>query len=88
MSKGTFLFNPYTGKPRHPLDIKSDPTGILIVETTENLKPYKPLHQELTSEQVEAAAMQSGFKCIQSCCDVPQKFCSTDVWQGELRAFS
>ena len=30
--RGTLLFNPYTGKPRHPADIKSDPHGILMVE--------------------------------------------------------
>jgi hypothetical protein len=28
----TMLFNPYTGKPRHPSDIRSDPQGLLIVE--------------------------------------------------------
>lgn len=28
----TVLFNPFTGKPRHPSDIKSDPKGVLIVE--------------------------------------------------------
>lgn len=28
----TMLFNPYTGTPRHPGDIKSDPQGLLIVE--------------------------------------------------------
>ena len=28
----TMLFNPYTGTPRHPSDIKSDPQGLLIVE--------------------------------------------------------
>lgn len=26
------MFNPYTGKPRHPLDIQSDPGGLLILE--------------------------------------------------------
>lgn len=41
----------------------------------------------LMAEQVEQAAEQSGFKRIHSCCDVPQKFCNSDVWQGELRAF-
>lgn len=30
--RGTLLFNPYTGKPRHPSDIASDPHGILMVE--------------------------------------------------------
>ena len=28
----TMLFNPYTGKPRHPSDIASDPKGTLIAE--------------------------------------------------------
>lgn len=28
----TMLFNPYTGKPRHPSDISSDPKGTLIAE--------------------------------------------------------
>jgi hypothetical protein len=28
----TVLFNPYTGAPRHPSDIQSDPEGILIME--------------------------------------------------------
>jgi hypothetical protein len=26
----TVLFNPFTGKPRHPSDIASDPGGVLI----------------------------------------------------------
>lgn len=30
--RSTLLFNPYTGKPRHPSDISSDPNGILMVE--------------------------------------------------------
>ena len=30
--KKTLLFCPYTGKPRHPSDIASDPEGLLIVE--------------------------------------------------------
>lgn len=28
----TMLFNPYTGKPRDPLDISSDPEGVMVVE--------------------------------------------------------
>lgn len=28
----TFLFNPYTGTPRHPSDITIDPDGMLIME--------------------------------------------------------
>lgn len=29
--KATVLYNPYTGLPRHPQDIETDPSGILIV---------------------------------------------------------
>lgn len=28
----TVMFNPYTGTPRHPSDIASDPEGLLILE--------------------------------------------------------
>lgn len=34
----TMLFNPYTGKPRDPRDIQSDPEGILMLD------PDEPLH--------------------------------------------
>lgn len=37
MSK-VFLFNPYTGTPRHPSDIASDPEGLLIVDDGEPLR--------------------------------------------------
>ena len=30
--KKTVMFNPFTGNPRHPSDIASDPEGVLIVE--------------------------------------------------------
>lgn len=46
----TMLFNPYTGTPRHPDDIKSDPQGLLIVE------PDAPMAAaELASELAEIA---------------------------------
>lgn len=35
----TMLFNPYTGTPRHPSDIRSDPTGALIKEPDEPMRP-------------------------------------------------
>lgn len=31
----TMLFNPYSGKPRHPLDIASDPAGVLMLDPDE-----------------------------------------------------
>ena len=38
--RGVLAFCPYTGKPRHPSDIASDPHGILI------LVPDQPLRAE------------------------------------------
>lgn len=34
----TMLFNPYTGRPRDPRDIASDPAGVLMVDPDEPLK--------------------------------------------------
>jgi len=30
--RGVLMFNPYTGTPRHPSDIASDPHGILLID--------------------------------------------------------
>ena len=38
MSIGTMLFNPFTGKPRDPRDIASDPKGILVWDGEEPLR--------------------------------------------------
>lgn len=42
MSIGVMLFNPFTGKPRHPSDIESDPKKILVWDGEEPLKAYTP----------------------------------------------
>ena len=44
MSTGTMLFNPFTGKPRDPSDIKSDPEGFLIWDGEQRLRaaPIEP----------------------------------------------
>lgn len=42
MSIGVMLFNPFTGKPRHPDDIASDPRGILVWDGEEPLKVSPP----------------------------------------------
>ena len=41
MSK-TMLFNPYTGSPRHPSDIQSDPEGILILDPDAPMRAASP----------------------------------------------
>lgn len=42
MSTGTMLFNPFTGKPRDPRDIASDPRGILVWDGEEPLLAASP----------------------------------------------
>ena len=42
MSIGVMLFCPFTGKPRHPSDIQSDPKGILVWDGEEPLRAYIP----------------------------------------------
>lgn len=42
MSIGTMLFNPFTGKPRDPRDIASDPRGILVWDGEEPLRAATP----------------------------------------------
>lgn len=37
----TMLFNPYTGKPRHPLDIASDPAGVLMLDPDEPVRAVR-----------------------------------------------
>lgn len=37
----TMLFNPYTGKPRDPRDIASDPAGTLIIDPDEPVQAAK-----------------------------------------------
>lgn len=49
----TFQFNPYTGKPRHPSDIKSDPEGILILEPGAPLMAAVPAVQPVMAGTVE-----------------------------------
>jgi hypothetical protein len=40
--RGVLAFCPYTGKPRHPSDIASDPHGILILVPDQPLRGMKP----------------------------------------------
>ena len=39
--RGVLAFCPYTGKPRHPDDIASDPHGILILVPDQPLRAVK-----------------------------------------------
>jgi hypothetical protein len=40
--RGVLAFCPYTGKPRHPSDIASDPHGILILVPDQPPRGEKP----------------------------------------------
>lgn len=62
MSIGVMLFDPYTGQPRHPIDIKSDPQGILIWDGEKPLKASKadtpPLPVQPAQEPVAFAGIE------------------------------
>ena len=45
----TMLFNPYSGNPRHPSDIASDPDGILMLD------PDQPLRTAALEQSVHTA---------------------------------
>ena len=40
--RGVLAFCPYTGRPRHPSDIASDPHGLLILVPDQPLRGEKP----------------------------------------------
>jgi hypothetical protein len=40
--RGVLAFCPYTGRPRHPSDIASDPHGILILVPDQPIRGMKP----------------------------------------------
>ena len=40
MNTKTMLYNPYNGMPRHPDDIKSDPKGLLLLESERNIRVW------------------------------------------------
>lgn len=42
----------------------------------------------INPELIYEAMKRVGFTRTKSCCDVEEKFCSTDEYKGELRAFS
>lgn len=76
------------------LRVRGGTTEIVYLDSsTDNrwqgwLDAKRSLGSSLMTEQIIEAAQQSGFECIKSCCNVPLKTCSTDQWQGDLRAFS
>lgn len=39
------MFNPYTGTPRHPSDITSDPEGLMLLEPDTPVRPAQPEQQ-------------------------------------------
>ncbi len=49
--------------------------------------PNDPMNW-LNAETVMAAVKSSGLVLQYSCCSTPLKFCATDMWRGELRAYS
>lgn len=56
------LFNPYTGRPRDPRDIQSDPEGILVLDPDEPLRAYAtPPAADAVSEAMTDAALRAWY---------------------------
>lgn len=72
---GTMLFNPFTGTPRHPSDIASDPRGILIWDGEEPLRAYKPAPQPTDIDALMALAEKWG----DAVCDTEAADLDTDA---------
>ena len=63
MTTGTILFNPFTGQPRHPSDIASDPKGLLIWDGEEPLRAAKAVQPSQAGEPTEAQLV-AGVKAM------------------------
>lgn len=50
----TMLFNPYTGKPRDPRDIASDPSGTLMLDPDEPLLAAKTAVAQPVADERDA----------------------------------
>ena len=46
----TMLFNPYTGTPRHPSDIRSDPEGIMMLDPDEPIRASEPTPEPVAAQ--------------------------------------
>jgi DNA repair exonuclease SbcCD ATPase subunit len=60
--------NPHTGTPRNPLDIKSDPAGLLIVKDGEPLKAHQAEDRILTPEaEAEREDFEARYGMLGNC---------------------
>ena len=64
MSIGVMLFCPFTGKPRHPSDIQSDPKGILVWDGEEPLRAYIPPAQRTWVGLTDDFLQQSDYNLL------------------------
>ena len=60
--------NPHTGTPRNPLDIESDPAGLLIVKDGEPLKAHQAEERILTPEaEAEREDFEAKYGMLGNC---------------------
>lgn len=82
MSIGVMLFNPFTGKPRHPSDIESDPRGILIWDGEEPLRAAEK-NAKPAEQQPVLYVMQSDVQTISEY-ETPQLIHASSRPMGEV----
>ena len=71
----TMLFNPYTGTPRHPSDIASDPSGILMLDHDEPIYAAKTIRNCITCKYSHEPANSA------VCTDCKHAYTSADHWE-------
>lgn len=74
----TFMFNPYTGTPRHPADIASDPEGLLILEPGAPVRPARTAAQQ--SEPVAWRYVPSDAWADMVVTTDPEKAATAKAW--------
>ena len=78
--------NPHTGTPRNPLDIESDPAGLLIVKDGEPLKAHQAEDRILTPEaEAEREDFEARYGMLGNCSCHISPPCGSCVHPGNPR---
>ena len=71
----TMLFNPYTGTPRHPSDIQSDPEGILLLDPDGPIRATRPAPSEPSADVLLLREMFALCEATEEeCADIDDHF--------------
>jgi hypothetical protein len=82
------LFNPFTGKPRRPEDIESDPRGVLIWDGEEPLKAAAPVPaDEIDRLRVQCKMLMDDKAALQKTIDAAWAAVGNDQMTAYIKKF-